>query len=68
MDRPLTRSQHPLRVQRSCERSRLEADLLTAAYELAVPVHRRTLPPPPSATTPAGRANRPTGPAKGVST
>lgn len=67
MDRPLTRSQHPLHVQRRCERSRLETALWATAYELAIPGQRRTLPPPSPATAKAGTANRPTGPAKGVS-
>lgn len=67
MDRPLTRSKHPLHVQRSCERSRLESDLWVTAYELTVPAQRRTLPPPSPETAKAGTGNRPTGPAKGVS-
>jgi hypothetical protein len=44
MDRPLTRSQRPLHVQRRCERSRLEADLLANAYELVIPRQRQPLP------------------------
>lgn len=67
MDRPLTRSKHPLHVQRSCERSRLETDLWVTAYELVIPGQRWTLPPPRQPTAKAGGENRPTGPAKGVS-
>ena len=39
--RPRTRP--PLHLQRGCERSRLEAQLVAAAYELAVPIRRRPL-------------------------
>lgn len=43
-DRAPARSKHPLRLQRGWERSRLEADLLAAAYELLVPQQRQPIP------------------------
>jgi hypothetical protein len=43
-DRAPARSKHPLRLQRGWERSRLEADLLAAAYELVVPRQRQPVP------------------------
>ena len=37
MERARARTKRPLHVQRGCERSRLEDDLVATAYELAVP-------------------------------
>ncbi len=63
MERARARTKRAVQVQRSFERSRLEDDLVAAAYELAVPVPRRSrsfaqqrarnasLPPPPPAST-----------------
>jgi len=39
--RPRTRP--PFHLQRGCERSRLEAQLVAAAYELALPVSRQVV-------------------------
>ena len=39
--RPRTRP--PLHLHRGCERSRLEAQLVAAAYELALPVGRQVV-------------------------
>ena len=46
MDRAHARTKRLLHVQRGCERSRLEDDLVAAAYELAVPILRRSRPEP----------------------
>ncbi len=43
-DRAPTRSKPPLRLQRGWQRSRLEADLLAAAYELLLPRQRQLVP------------------------
>lgn len=42
MDRAHARTQRPLHVQRGCERSRLEDDLVASAYQLAVPIRGRS--------------------------
>jgi hypothetical protein len=42
MEQTRVRTQRPLPVQRVCERSRLEDNLVAAAYELAAPVLRRS--------------------------
>lgn len=51
MGRPRSRARPPLRVSRDLERSRLQEQLIAAAYELAVPVVRR----PVAAQAPGGR-------------
>jgi hypothetical protein len=45
MGRPRGRTRPPLSVARGWERSRLEEQLAAAAYELAVPIVRRSLSP-----------------------
>jgi hypothetical protein len=42
MDRAHARTKRTVPLQRSFERSRLEEDLVATAYELAVPVLRRS--------------------------
>jgi len=45
-----------LNLRRGCERSRLAAEALAAAYELLTPVLRRILPlPQPTRHSPSGR-------------
>jgi hypothetical protein len=47
----------PLTVRRGCKRSRLESQLLAAAYELLTPISKRPLPTPQSELEPKnGRA------------
>ena len=46
MERAHARTQRPLHVQRGCERSRLEDDLVASAYQLAAPIRGRSLRPP----------------------
>ena len=56
MARAPARTQRTLRVQRRFERSRLEDDLVAAAYQLAVPVPRRSQRrPDPKASLPASQ-------------
>ncbi len=43
MERPHVRTRQLPPLQRSCERSRLEEQLVATAYELAVPLYRQTL-------------------------
>jgi len=43
MGRPRGQAKPPLSIARGFERSRLEEQLVAAAYELAVPVVRRSL-------------------------
>ncbi len=52
---PHVRRPRPRALARLFERSRLEPQLVAAAYELAVPVIRRALPPTPGGP-PAPRA------------
>lgn len=44
MERARARTKRPLHVQLGCKRSRLEDDLVTAAYELAFPILHRSRP------------------------
>jgi hypothetical protein len=48
------RTNRLLKIERSCERSRLESQLLATAYELLTPILRRALPRPPGAHHPDG--------------
>jgi hypothetical protein len=67
MDRALRQKQRALHLQRRCERSRVESDLWTTAYELIVPEQRQSLPPPHSPTAQPGEDHRPVPRSKGVS-
>jgi hypothetical protein len=49
MGRPAAQPKSSLSVVRGLERSRLEKYLIAAAYELVVPILRRSLAPPASA-------------------
>jgi hypothetical protein len=51
-----TRQLPPLR--RGFERSRLEEQLITTAYELAVPIRRQTLPSPQRCASEGGPQDR----------
>jgi hypothetical protein len=53
MDRAENRTRARLKVDRGCERSRLERQLLAAAYDLVTPLLRRPL-APSTASRPAG--------------
>jgi hypothetical protein len=44
MPRAENKTRKLLKVERGCERSRLEGQLLAAAYDLATPLLRRALP------------------------
>jgi hypothetical protein len=44
MASPTRRRRNTLKLERDCERSRLEEQVLAAAYELATPLLRRSLP------------------------
>jgi hypothetical protein len=48
------RTKRLLQIERSCERSRLESQLLATAYALLTPSLRRALPRPPSERHPQG--------------
>ena len=50
MPRAENRTRKLLKVERACERSRLEGQPLAAAYDLAAPLPRRSL-----STSPAGQ-------------
>jgi hypothetical protein len=52
MKHATTRTRQPLPLARRFERSRLEEDVLTAAYALVLPVVRRPLPSPGIARQP----------------
>jgi hypothetical protein len=56
MARPRAQARPPLHVSRDFERSRLDEQLLAAAYELATPVIRRPLPDEATTTRQAGAA------------
>lgn len=47
------KTKHLLKIERDCERSRLEGQLLASAYELLTPTLRRALP------TASSQPNRP---------
>ncbi len=58
------RARNALKLERSCEVSRLEEEIIAAAYELATPLLRRPMPHPTtpgrqSAPTPVPEADRP---------
>jgi hypothetical protein len=50
MPRAENRTRKLLKIERACERSRLEGQLLAAAYDLVAPLLRRSL-----STSPAGQ-------------
>jgi hypothetical protein len=58
MTNPARRGRKTLNIQRSSEQSRLEEQLIAAAYELAAPILRRSL--GKSAAAPQTQAGRPT--------
>ena len=66
-DRAPARSKHPLRLQRGWERSRLEADLLAAAYELLVPLPRQPVPAAKQRIVTDANPDSPSRPSKGAS-
>jgi len=61
MTSPTRRGRAVLKLERSCERSRLEEQVLAAAYELAIPLLRRPIPDTASGRrpAPAPQADRP---------
>jgi hypothetical protein len=61
MASPNRRGRSALKLERACERSRLEEQVLAAAYELATPFLRRAIPDTASGRrpAPAAQADRP---------
>jgi hypothetical protein len=61
MASPTRRGHSALKLERICERSRLEEQVLAAAYELATPLLRRPIPDTASGRrpAPAPQADRP---------
>jgi hypothetical protein len=59
MGRAIPRPSRPRHLERGCELSRLQTQLVAAAYELVVPVLRRPLPPPQPAPGPTPGPGQP---------
>ena len=61
MASPTRKGHTALKLERTCERSRLEEQVLAAAYELAAPLLRRPIPgaAPGRLPAPAPQADRP---------
>jgi hypothetical protein len=53
MASPTRRARKALKVERSCEASRLEEEVIAAAYELVTPIRRCPLPEPATSRPPA---------------
>jgi hypothetical protein len=66
-DRAPAQSKHPLRLQRGWERSRLEADVLAATYELLVPLLRQPAPADKQRIVTDANLVPPSRPSKGAS-
>jgi hypothetical protein len=67
MERAHVRTRQPLYLQRGYERSRLEAQLVATAYELAVPIRRQPLSTPPRSRPDDGPKDQPSATSGGLS-
>jgi len=59
MASPTRRGHTALKLERTCERSRLEEQVLAAAYELATPLLRRPIPDTASGPRPPRKRTGP---------
>ena len=59
MASPTRRGHNALKLERTCERSRLEEQVLAAAYELATPLLRRPIPDTASGRRPSRQRTGP---------
>jgi len=50
---PTRRARNALKLERSCEASRLEEEVIAAAYELVTSIRRRPIPEPAARRQPA---------------